>query len=203
MVAHKAYRAFPRTIQDTYSKHTMTSMISLNASEWPALPVPPARTVLPQRDLPALRERVAKLEKQLEEIDNEEEELDWELREAELRLKNYLPCRSKCLSRIPLEKQSNRNYFMEHVAARHHMTQMEKELARLGHKPTRDAAAKTLRDRPLLPGETVYDRLWQNYLANHHNGEFCQVSGWGVARDEAWESWLAHLEEKKKARRLA
>lgn len=200
MVAHKAYRAFSRTIQDTYSKHTMTSMISLNASEWPALV---ARPALPQRDLPALRDRVAKLENELARLDDEEEELDWELREAELRLKNYVPYRSKCLSRIPLEKQSERNYFMEHVAARHHMTQMEKELARLGHKPTRDAAAKTLRDRPLLPGETVYDRLWQNYLANHHNGEFRQVSGWGVARDEAWESWLAHLEEKKKARRLA
>ena len=192
-------RLLQGTIQDTYS---MTSMTSLNASEWPALPVSPARPALSQRDLPALRERVVKLENELAKLDDEEESLDWELREAELRLKNYLPYHSKCLSMIPLEKQSKRNYFMEHVAARHYMTQMEKELARLGHKPTR-AAAKTLRERPLLPGETIYDRLWQNYLANHQNGEFCQVSGWGAARDEAWESWLAHLEEKKKARRLA
>ena len=164
----------------------MTSMI---ADDCPALPVAEAPI-----DLPALRERVAKSETELEEAYYEEEELDWDLLEAKADLKKYLLCRSHKLNQIPLHLRSERTTSMEMRAARYSMALMETELWRLGHKYTRSNVAE-MRKTPLLPGQSISNRTWQKYLDDWPQCHFRQSPGWGAMRDETWELWLAYLEK--------
>ena len=91
-------------------------MTSMTADDWPALPV--ALPAAPPIDLPALRERVAKLETELDGVYYEEEEADWDLLEAKADLKKYLLCRSHKLNQIPLHLRSERTTSMEMRAAR-------------------------------------------------------------------------------------
>ena len=167
----------------------MTSMTSMMADDWPALPVAEAPI-----DLPALRERVAKSETELEEAYYEEEELDWDLLEAKADLKKYLLCRSHKLNQIPLHLRSERTTSMEMRAARYSMALMETELWRLGHKYTRSNVAE-MRKTPLLPGQSISNRTWQKYLDDWPQCHFRQSPGWGAMRDETWELWLAYLEK--------
>ena len=168
---------------------SMPSMTSLTADDWPALPA-----AAPPIDLAALRERVDKLEKELEVVYYEEEGLDWELMEAENNLKKYLLSRSHKLNQIPLQLRTERTLTMEMRAARHSMVVMETELCRLGHKYTRSNVAE-MRKTPLLPGENISNRTWLKYLADWSDGEFRQHSGWAAMRDETWKQWLAYLEK--------
>ena len=169
-------------------------MTSLTADDWPALPV--ALPAEPPIDLPALRERVAKLETELEEVYYEEEELDWDLLEAKADLKKYLLCRSHKLNQIPLHLRSKRTTSMEMRAARYSMAVMETELWRLGHKYTRSNVAE-MRKTPLLPGQSIFNCTWQKYLDDWPECHFRQSSGWGAQRDETWERWTAYQKEKK------
>ena len=171
---------------------SMTSMTSLTADDWPALPV--ALPAEPPIDLPALRERVAKLETELEKVYYEEEELDWDLLEAKADLEKYLLCRSHKLNQIPLHLRSKRTTSMEMRAARYSMAVMETELWRLGHKYTRSNVAE-MRKTPLLPGQSISNRTWLKYLDDWPQCHFRQSPGWGAMRDETWELWLAYLEK--------
>jgi len=167
-------------------------MPSMTADDWPALPQ--AVPAEPPIDLPALRERVAKLEKKLEEVYYEEEEADWDLLEEKADLEKYLRRLSHKLNQIPLHLRSQRTTSMEMRAARYSMAVMETELWRLGHKYTRSNVAE-MRKTPLLPGQSISNRTWQKYLDDWPQCHFRQSSGWAAMRDETWELWLAYLEK--------
>ena len=171
---------------------SMTSMSSMTADDWPALPqaVPAAAPI----DLAALQLRVANLETELDAAYYEEEEADWDLLEAKADLKKYLLCRSHKLNQIPLHLRSERTTSMEMRAARYSMAVMETELWRLGHKYTRSNVAE-MRKTPLLPGQSISNRTWQKYLDDWPQCHFRQSPGWGAMRDETWELWLAYLEK--------
>lgn len=174
------------------SMTSMPSMTSLNPSDWPALPAASP----PPIDLAALRERVAKLEAELEVIYDDERGEEWELIEAKLNLKKYLLCRSYDLKQIPLHLRSKRCTAMEMRAACLDMVEMETELLRLGHKYTMSNVAEVSKTK-LLPGQSIYSRTWLKYLTNWPDGMFRQTSGWGAQADETWERWLAYLEKNR------
>jgi len=171
----------------------MTSMPSLTAADWPALPA-----ASPPIDLAALRERVAKLEAELEVVEGEDEREEEEgLIEAKLDLKKYLFQRSYDLKQIPLHLRSNRCTVMEMRAACLDMVEMETELLRLGHKYTMSNVAEVSKTK-LLPGQSIHSRTWLKYLTNWPDGMFGQASGWGAQADETWERWLANQEKNGK-----
>jgi len=164
----------------------MSSMTSLNPSDWPALPAASP----PPIDLAALRARVAKLEAELEVAEEQDErEEEWGLIEAKLNLKNYLRARHlHDLKQIPLHLRFTRCTTMELRAACLDMEEMEKELLSLGHKYTVSNVAEVSKTK-LLPGESVHSRTWLKYLTNWPDGMFGQASGWGAQADETWERW--------------
>ena len=171
----------------------MTSMTSLNPSDWPALPAASP----PPIDLFALRARVAKLEAELEVVYEDEREEEWGLIEAKLNLKNYLRARHlHDLKQIPLHLRFTRCTTMELRAACLDMEEMEKELLSLGHKYTVSNVAEVSKTK-LLPGQSIHSRTWLKYLTNWPDGMFRQTSGWGAQADETWERWLAYLEKNR------
>ena len=170
---------------------SMTSMTSLNPSDWPALPAASP----PPIDLFALRARVAKLEAELEVVEGEDEREEEEgLIEAKLDLKKYLFHRSHDLKQIPLHLRFTRCTTMELRAACLDMVEMETELLSLGHKYTMSNVAEVSKTK-LLPGQSIHSRTWLKYLTNWPDGMFGQASGWGAQADETWERWLAYLEK--------
>lgn len=169
---------------------SMSSMTSLNPSDWPALPAASP----PPIDLFALRARVAKLEAELEVVYEDEREEEWELIEAKHDLRNYLRARYNDPKQIPRHLRFTRCTTMELRAACLDMEEMEKELLSLGHKYTMSNVAEVSKTK-LLPGQSIHSRTWQNYLTNWPDGMFRQTSGWGAQADETWERWLAYLEQ--------
>ena len=169
---------------------SMTSMPSMKAADWPALPAASP----PPIDLFALRARVAKLEAELEVVYDDEREEEEGLIEAKLDLKKYLFHRSYDLKQIPLHLRSKRCTAMEMRAACLDMVEMETELLSLGHKYTMSNVAEVSKTK-LLPGQSIHSRTWLKYLTNWPDGMFRQTSGWGAQADETWERWLAYLEQ--------
>ena len=53
---------------------------------------------------------------------------------------------------------------------------------------------------PLLSGQTAPERNWHDWMYMQLDGFFNQNRGWEVEAEEAWNTWLNHLDEEDAAK---
>ena len=90
-----------------------------------------------------------------------------------------------------LGKRSYPTVGMKLEAALYLMDKIDKELSDLHLKH----GIVSQDNSPLLPQQTVEERHWHTWLYNQPNLLFGKEPGWEIVADEAWETWLNHLDE--------
>ncbi len=90
-----------------------------------------------------------------------------------------------------LGERSNPTVVMKLEAALHLMDKIDKEMSELRLKH----GIVSIDDGPLLPQQTVEERHWHTWLYSQPNLLFGKEPGWEIVADEAWQTWLNHLDE--------
>ena len=164
---------------------------SMNSS---MIPVTDAdfRPVEPTTDIDLMRRRVAKAEEELAKALAEKDALKTKLVNSLRRLKDEQDARPSTKRLIPFSQWRNPTAFMKMEAALYTMAKNDKEISALRLKHGIDEGCEA---KPLLPGQTTEQRNWHTWLSDRPDGSFKQQPGWGIEADEAWETWLNHLDE--------
>lgn len=165
--------------------------ISKNTSMFSGADFPP----LPSKNDVLLRDsqhRVAKAEEELAKALAEKDALKTKLVNSLRRLKDEQDARPSTKRLIPFSQWRNPTTFMKMEAALYTMAKNDKEISALRLKHGIDEGCEA---KPLLPGQTTEQRNWHTWLSDRPDGSFKQQPGWGIEADEAWETWLNHLDE--------
>ena len=88
-------------------------------------------------------------------------------------------------------QRSNPTEGMKLEAVLYTMDKMDKELSDLRLKH----GIVSQDDSPLLPDETAEQRHWHTWLYNHPDGLFEKEPGWEIEAEEAWKTWVNHLDD--------
>lgn len=161
----------------------MTAMFS--DADFP--PLPSRNTYL----ISDTQSRVAKAEEALKKAIAEKEVVEKELYLMLAEFWSEQSDRQRKKRLTPRSQWRNPSDVMKLEAALYTMTKNDKEISalRLMH------GIASPDDTPLLSGQTAEERNWHDWMYRMPDGFFNQNRGWEVEADEAWNTWLQHLDE--------